>query len=148
MKRVRYYTEAKIDLYMKQGYFFKRYQFSSETEEKEFYALQDSLRVKLEKMLTSSFGANIFVSDRLWPNESFKVDMSQQILSPQLIAADLSFLQSEAPSHCIVSAVYRDLEVIGSSYFGRILISEREIAVEESLKNIFKKQCLDPLDQK
>lgn len=145
MNRVHFYTEAKIDLYMKQGYFFKRCQFIGEAEEKEFFETQDNLQRKLEKTLTSIYGSNVFVSDRLWSNESLKIEMAQQILSSRLIEAILSFLKEEAPTYCIVSAVYRDLEVIGSPYLGRILISEREIAVEESLKEIFKEKCLNPV---
>jgi hypothetical protein len=143
MNRVRFYTEGKIDLYMKQGYFFKRCQFASEAEEKEFFATQEQLQRKLEKTLKATYGADIFVSDHRWPNESLKIEMAQQTLSPQLMAANLIFLKEEAPSYCIVSAVYRDLEVIGSPYLGRILISEREISVEESLKEIFKEKCLN-----
>lgn len=117
-----------------------------------FYALQDKIRDGLEKEFWLSFdnGAehlrrnpwdskNFFFNADMFGSERLVVEMSKEILNDKMIGLTLSYLEKNAPSYCLTASVFENMEK-GSDYLGRFVINLDEIAVEESLADIWAKQ--------
>jgi hypothetical protein len=79
------------------------------------------------------FNTDMFGSERI------VIELSNEILGDKLIGLILSYLE-KCPSHyCVIAAVYRGMQK-GSEYLGRFILNLDEIAVEESLADVWSKQ--------
>jgi len=142
MNNIHYYTEKEMDDNIRKEHYFRIFKFTKKTEEAIFIAKQASIIAKLTTLMETKYGKDVFVSDNLWPNESLKLEIIDTVFSSTLINDILSFLILEAREYCIGIAFYHELEIGGSTYLGRMLISLREIAVEIPLRKIFEVQWL------
>jgi len=100
-----------------------------------FFQAQTKLISDLEQRLRDAYGNRAFVSDNIWASEKLKVEIGSDEISNQLIRLILRFLLDHRSAYCVGISVYAGrLGNAGSAYMGRILISGRGIAIEDSLK--------------
>ena len=117
-----------------------------------FYKLQDKVRDGLEKEFWLAFDNGVeHLRDKPWNSEFFYfnsdmfgserlvLEMSNDILGDKLIGLIMSYLEKYASSYCVTASVYRGMQK-GSEYLGRFVINLDEIAVEESLAEVWARQ--------
>jgi hypothetical protein len=73
-------------------------------------------------------------------SERIIIEINNKILNDMLLGIILSFLSKSAPQYCLIAAVCTGKNMKGTNYVGRFVISVEEIAVEESLAEIWSKQ--------
>jgi hypothetical protein len=73
-------------------------------------------------------------------SERIIVEISSEILNDALIGLVLSYLSKSAPQYCVIAAVSTGKNMKGINYVGRIVVNLEEIAVEESLTEIWCRQ--------
>jgi hypothetical protein len=125
---------------------------SLEEAPKDFFELQDRIRDGLQREFWLNFdnGAehlrrkpwdskNFFFNTDMFGSERIVVEMSKEILDDKMIGLTLSYLEKNALSYCLTASVFENMEK-GSDYFGRFVINLNEIAVEESLVDVWSKQ--------
>jgi hypothetical protein len=138
---VKFCTEAQIDEGIKGAKFFSVHRFSDSHEgESNGMAFLDAQRNLIDEFtnrMKHHYGDRVFVSDNLWCSEFMKVEIGKRDVSNGLMVVILQFLKGHKGRYCVILAVYDDLHVKGSEYFGRILVSGRGITVEETLKDFF-----------
>ena len=121
-----------------------------------FYDLQDKIRDGLEKEFWASFDDGIdrsrfqswesgamhtqfcFDSD-MFGSERIEVEIVDEILGDKLIGVIMSYLEKCPPRYCVMGAVYRE-QMNGDKYIGRFVMNLDEIAVEESLADVWSKR--------
>lgn len=144
-ERIQFYSESEMDEGIRNGRFFRIHRFAATPEgqrdEELFAQAQDKLILDLERRLREAYGNAAFVSDNLWPSEKLKVEIGSDEVSKQLMRLILQFLMDHRTTYCVGLSVYAgNLENSGTPYMGRILISGRGIAVEDSLKAFFEER--------
>lgn len=134
---------------------FCRYFDSEEELPAGFYDLQDKIRDGLEKVFWENFDDKadrsqlpswrkpmnkfFFFSAELLISERIIIELSIEILDDKLIGLIMSYLEKYASSYCVIGAVHSE-EIKGEKYIGRFVINLDEIAVEESLADIWARQ--------
>jgi hypothetical protein len=133
------------------------YYESDETLPVGFCELQDKIRDGLEAQVVAKFGdtevptesenfglphlhENFFFPADLINSERIIIEINNKILNDVLLGIILSFLSKPAPQYCLIAAVYTGRGMVGPNYVGRFVINVEEIAVEESLAEIWSKQ--------
>ena len=121
-----------------------------------FYDLQDKIRDGLEKAFFSSFDdgkdrsclASWKVSGShkwfFFPAEPISaeeiiIELSTEIFGDKLIGLILAYLEKCKCKYCVVVAVYEG-EIKGRTYLGRFVINSEEIAVEDTLAEVWSKR--------
>ena len=122
-----------------------------------FYDLQDEIRKGLRKefwekyddgkdrsklkpwQLATSHELFFFPGD-LINSERMIIELSSEILHDSLIGLILSYLEKFSPTYCVMVAVCSGRNMKGSNYIGRFVINLKEIAVEESLVEVWSQQ--------
>lgn len=130
--------------------------FSSKEMSDKFYDLQHKIRDGLEEKFRANFddavdgsqlqsseaGAShtLFYFDTdLTGSERIIVEFACEMLSDKLVDLIRSYLEKCQVPYCVIVAVYRGMHK-GSEYLGRFVINLEEVAVEESLADIWTKQ--------
>jgi hypothetical protein len=72
-------------------------------------------------------------------SERIQIDLTDNIIGDKLIGIIMAYLEKCAPSFCVIGVVYKE-ELKGKNYLGRFVINGEEIAVEESLAELWAKQ--------
>ena len=121
-----------------------------------FYDLQDKIRDELEKEFWANFDDGIdrsrfhswesgalhtqfhFNGD-MFGSERIEVEIIDKILGDKLIGVIMSYLEKCPSRYCVIGSVYRE-QMKGNNYIGRFVINLDEIAVEESLADVWSKQ--------
>ena len=111
-----------------------------------FYDLQNQIRDGLEAKFDQKFdnGAHgetklfYFPADLLIA-ELLGVELSWKMLDDRLIGLMLSFLDGCSAQYCIIGAVYKWTKP-HSQFLGRFVVNRKEIAVEETLCDVWSKQ--------
>jgi hypothetical protein len=133
------------------------YYESDETLPVGFCELQDKIRDGLEAQVVAKFGdtetcaesdnfglpilhENFFFSADAINSERIIIEINNKILNDVLLGIILSFLSKSAPQYCLIAAVYTGKNMEGTNYIGRCVINVEEIAVEESLAELWSKQ--------
>ncbi len=130
-----YLNEEELDKGIKGGRF---YQIFKDDLPLNFAERQYELIYLLEDVLYGIYGEElIFVSDNIWPNLSFGIEVATAIFERKLIVVLLDFLRLNAPKHSIGFGVYDD-NTSGISYRGRVFLNLQEIAVEDSLTELWR----------
>lgn len=121
---------------------------------KGFYDLQRKISGGLEKELCANFEEGYEAPRYEWANPSNKwfffngdmfgserivIEISKEILGDKLISLILSYLEKNAPSYCLTADVYESMER-QSQFLGRFVVNLVEIAIEESLSDIWTMQ--------
>jgi hypothetical protein len=119
-----------------------------------FYDLQRKISDGLEKEFCANFEGGYEAPRYEWANPTNKwfcfngdmfgserivIEMSKEILGDKLLGVILSYLEKHAISYCLTADVYESMER-NSQFLGRFVINLEEIAVEESLADIWAKQ--------
>src|ERR1700744_3381814 len=119
-----------------------------------FYELQNEIGDGLEKEFWANFAEGYEAPRYKWANptnkwfyfngdmfgsEQIVVEMSKEILGDKLIGLILSYLEKNASSYCVTLSVYESMEG-KSDYIGAFIINMDEIAIEESLADVWSKQ--------
>ncbi|MGH7954077.1 MAG: hypothetical protein ACREFE_19450 [Limisphaerales bacterium] len=120
-----------------------------------FYDLQDKIRDGLEKEFWAHFPDGEDRSPRpawappshewfcfntdMFGSERMVVEITKKILGDKLIGIILSFLEKSQSRYCVFIDVYDNM-MKGSQYLGSIVITLDEIAIEETLGEIWKEQ--------
>ena len=73
-------------------------------------------------------------------SERIIIELNSEILNDALIGLILSYLEKAAPNYCIIVAVCTGKNMKGINYVGRFVLNLEEIAVEESLVEIWSRQ--------
>jgi hypothetical protein len=121
----------------------------------DFYKLQDKIRDGLEKEFWASFQEGkepprykwetsptnkwFFFDGDMHGSERMVIELADNIIGDKLLGIIMAYLEKSAPSYCVVGEVFRG-ELTGKNYKGRIVINCEEIAVEESLVQLWTKQ--------
>lgn len=129
-----------------------------------FYDLQSTIRDGLERRFAENFGNDgVDRSDlKAWElpryrwfcfntdmcgAECIETEIVDEILGDKLVGIVLAYLEKEAPRYCMVAEVYRT-ELKGKNYIGRFVINLHEIAVEETLADIWSRNIqIMPLEE-
>jgi hypothetical protein len=117
-----------------------------------FYDLQRKISDGLEHLFRANFDDGVDRSHlkpwQMWQHNFFcfngdmfgseriVVEMSKEILADKMIGLVLAHLEKTAPSYCLTADVYESMER-QSQFLGRFVINLDEIAVEESLADIW-----------
>lgn len=117
-----------------------------------FYDLQDKIRDGIQKVFWLNFDDGVehlrvnpwesetfFINPDMFGSERIVVELSAEILSDKLIGLIMSYLEKCPSRYCVIAAVYRGMQR-GSEYLGRFVMNLNEIAVEESLVDVWSKQ--------
>jgi len=120
-----------------------------------FYELQDKVRDGLEKVFWENFDDKadrsklpswrkpmnkfFFFDVARIESERMVIEMSCEILGDKLIGLIMSYLEKFASGYCVIGAIHTE-EIKGEKYIGRFVINLEEIAVEESLADVWGKQ--------
>jgi hypothetical protein len=119
-----------------------------------FYDLQRKISDGLENELCANFEEGYEAPRYKWANPTNKwfcfngdmfgserivIEMSKEILGDKLIGLIMSYLEKCPSRYCVIASVYENMER-GSKYLGRFVINLEEIAVEESLTDVWGKQ--------
>ena len=118
----------------------------------DFYNLQDKIREGIQNEFWLNFDKGkenlsinpwdsdlFFFNTDIFGSERLVVEVSSEILGDKLIGVILSYLEKFSSRYCVVAAVYRGMQR-GSEYLGRFVINRDEIAVEETLAEVWAKQ--------
>lgn len=133
------------------------YYESDETIPAGFCELQDKIRDGLEAQVVAKFGdtevvlelddfglpilhENFFFPADPINSERIILELNYKILTDKLIGLILSYLEKLSSRYCIIAAVFSGKGMKGTNYIGRFAINHEEIAVEESLAEIWSKQ--------
>ena len=122
-----------------------------------FCELQDKIRDGLEAQVVAKFGDTetsaepdsfglphlhenfLFPADPI-NSERIILEINNKILNDVLWEIILSFLSNSAPQYCVVAAVFGGKNMKGINYVGRFVVNLEEIAVENSLAEIWSRQ--------
>jgi len=122
-----------------------------------FYEQQDKIRDDLEKEFFAKFNDGkdrselptwkwstshelFYFTAELINSERIIIELSSEILNDRLLGVILSYLEKFSPQYCVIAAVCSGKNMLGKNYIGRFVINLQEIAVEESLVEIWSKQ--------
>ncbi len=147
----------KLDKKISKGAFCYNYYESDEMIPAGFCELQDKIRNGLEAQVVAkfgdagvileldSFGLPIMHENFFFPadpvnSERIILELNCKILSDNLIGLILSYLEKLSSHYCIIAAVFSGKGMKGTNYIGRFVVNLEEIAVEESLAEIWSKQ--------
>jgi hypothetical protein len=150
LEHIHYYSEEEMDEGMRKGKFFRIRRFpetpEGQQEGEQFCDDQSKLIAELERRIQEVYGERVFVSDNLWASEKLKIEIGSNDVTASLFRLLLRFLIESNEHYCIGLSVYHgNLQDPGNEYMGRILISGRGIAVEDSLKAFFEERFVIPL---
>lgn len=119
-----------------------------------FYDQQDELRAGLEKEFWANFaeGKEPVESDWETPtnkwfyfdgdmhgSERIEIELADTIIGDKLLGVIMAYLGKGATGYCVVGVVYNE-ELKGNNYVGRFVLNRDEIAVEESLAELWSRQ--------
>jgi hypothetical protein len=119
-----------------------------------FYELQDKIRDELEKELMGQFKDGIepplikgarpsnkwfYIDWDMHGSERVPIDVTDNILGDKLLGIIMAHLEKWEPRYCVIGVVYRK-EMEGKNYMGRFVVNRDEIAVEESLAELWSEQ--------
>jgi hypothetical protein len=122
-----------------------------------FYDQQDKIRDGLEKEFFEKFDDGVDRSNLVpWKgyishtffyfpaelicSERIIIELSSEILDDKLLGVILAYLEKASPQYCVIAAVFSGRNLTGQNYIGRFVINLEEIAVEESLVEVWSKQ--------
>ncbi|HTV42388.1 MAG TPA: hypothetical protein VMF08_17605 [Candidatus Sulfotelmatobacter sp.] len=146
-----------LDKKISKDAFCYNYYESDETVPAGFCELQDKIRDSLEAQVVAqfgdseavvesdNFGLSILHENFLFPadpvnSERIILELNCKILTEKLIGLILSYLEKLSSHYCIIAAVFSGKGMKGTNYIGRFVINHEEIAVEDSLVEIWSKQ--------
>jgi hypothetical protein len=120
-----------------------------------FYDLQDKIRDGLEKEFWVSFPEGEDRSPRpswqspshnwfcfntdMFGSEHITIEMTKEILEDKLIGIVLSYLEKCPSRYCVILDVYDNM-MKGSEYIGSVIMNLKEIAIEETVAEVWSKQ--------
>jgi hypothetical protein len=122
-----------------------------------FCELQDKIRDGLEAQVVAQFGDTeavaesdnfglpIFHENFFFPADSINseriiIELNCKILTDKLIGLILSYFEKLSSPYCVIVAVFSGKGMKGTNYIGRFVLNLEEIAVEESLAEIWSEQ--------
>ena len=120
-----------------------------------FYKIQDKIRDGLEEELMEKYKEGweaprfkwqtsptnkwfCFKTD-MFGSERIVVEITDNILGDKLLGIIMAYLEKCSSPYCVVGVVYKQA-MEGEKYMGRLVINNNEIAVEESLVELWTNQ--------
>jgi hypothetical protein len=97
-------------------------------------------RPKVDNYGLPVFHAHFFFPAELISSERIIIELNREILDDKLLGVILAYLEKSAPQYCVIAAVCTGKGMEGINYAGRFVINLEEIAVEESLVEVWSKQ--------
>jgi hypothetical protein len=119
-----------------------------------FYKLQDKIRDGLEEELMAKFKEGFepprfewsspsnkwfYFDTDMHGSERIEIELTDNIIGDKLLGVIMAYLEKCESRYCVIGVVYRK-ELKGKNYMGRFVITRNEIAVEESLAELWTKQ--------
>ncbi|HSY43353.1 MAG TPA: hypothetical protein VK811_05540 [Candidatus Acidoferrum sp.] len=120
-----------------------------------FYERQNELRDGLEKEFWTNFEEGkedpghglikivynkwFFFDGDMYGSERIDIEITDNIIGDKLLGIIMAYLEKSAPNYCVIGAVYRE-KLTGKNYLGRFVVTCEEIAVEESLVELWTNQ--------
>lgn len=119
-----------------------------------FYEQQNEFRDGLEKEFWANFAEGKELSESSWESPSNKwfyfdgdmhgserieIELTDNIIGDKLLGVIMAYLEKGATGYCVVGVVYNEKQK-GNNYIGRFVMNRDEIAVEESLVELWSRQ--------
>jgi hypothetical protein len=119
-----------------------------------FYKLQDEIRDGLEEDFMAQFKEGEEPPEFSWASptnkwfyfdtdmhgsERIEIELTDNIIGDKLLGVIMAYLEKCVAHYCVIGVVYRE-ELKGKNYMGRFVVTRDEIAIEESLMELWTNQ--------